>query len=131
GDGTTSLMGHPYHSYTEPGVYTVSLTATLDNCSVTVTTTLDVTFPTGVAAHEGTGVRVCGGREAVVVGHGPGGGRLRIEGFDAAGRLWFAKDYAAVPGQILVPARDIAAGVWIVRLTRDGLQRSYPVPMMR
>ncbi|MEP7263466.1 MAG: PKD domain-containing protein [Bacteroidota bacterium] len=44
GDGTTDTTANPIHTYTTPGVYTVSLTATISICSNTKTTANLVTI---------------------------------------------------------------------------------------
>ncbi len=44
GDGTSSTLGSPSHTYTSAGTYTVILTGTLGNCSSSDTITINVGF---------------------------------------------------------------------------------------
>jgi len=131
GDGTTSAEASPVHSFTAPGEYVVSLTATLGECSVTTTTFVVVTFSTGVNDLSEVEARVWGGRGTIIVEHGYEGGLLGIDVMDASGRHWYAKTHAAVPGRITIPADDLATGVWFVRLTHEGRQQTFRVPLVR
>ncbi|MCW5899875.1 MAG: PKD domain-containing protein [Flavobacteriales bacterium] len=131
GDGTTSTEAEPEHTYTLPGIYTVTLTATLGDCSTSISTTVDVTFTTDVGSLGDVAIRVWGAQESFVVEHGFEGGLLDIEVIDATGRVWYAQGHPAVSGRIIVPAGGIAPGVWLVRLAHDGRQATFRVPLLR
>lgn len=45
GDGTSSTEQNPYHTYSQPGVYTVSLTITADSCNSMIAFELDTNDP--------------------------------------------------------------------------------------
>ena len=47
GDGSTSTEQNPYHVYTQPGVYTVSLTIQADSCNSIVSFEIDTNNPFG------------------------------------------------------------------------------------
>jgi len=43
----------------------------------------------------------------------------------------YTQQSSAAPGRTLVPARGLASGVWFVRLTHNGAQESFRVPVVR
>ncbi|MDD3877620.1 MAG: PKD domain-containing protein [Bacteroidales bacterium] len=68
GDGTTSTLQNPSHTYTSPGTYTVTLTAGSVGCTTSTTQTLNV-FPSPVA-NAGTNQTICIGQSANLTASG-------------------------------------------------------------
>ncbi len=132
GDGTTATGAHVMHTYGAPGTYTVGLTATLDDCTVTATTSVVVGASTGIGTHAAEAVQVWHDGGHFVVEHGlDHGGTLTIEVLDATGRLHATAGTVARPGRVLVPAQGLAAGVWFVRISDADRQHTVRVPVLR
>jgi len=68
GDGTTSTVQNPSHTYTTPGTYTVTLTASSLGCPGTTTQTVNV-FPLPVA-EAGPNQAICAGQSANLTASG-------------------------------------------------------------
>lgn len=132
GDGNTATGAYAVHTYTAPGSYTVTLTATLDECTMTTTTTVAVSMSTGIATHTAQSLNVWHNGGQFVVDHGyDHAGQLLIDVLDATGRLHATVNAAARPGRVLIPAEGLNSGIWFVRITSAGEQRTVRVPLTR
>ena len=73
-------------------------------------------------------------RNGAIAAIGPNLSRDTTEGtevIDATGRLHMQKQVPAGPGQVLLPNSNLNTGVWFVRITNNGEQKSYRVPLVR
>ena len=131
GDGTTSNDENPEHSYTMPGLYTVTLVVSYGECSDMSTFEIAVELSTGITEVPTNTVRAWVANGGFVIEHDYEQGSLTIEVLDASGRLVSTNTHAAAPGQILLPGTGLAPGIWTLRLTNDHEQRTIRVPLMR
>lgn len=131
GDGNTSSDMEAVHSYALPGLYTVTLTVFGGACEDSFQQDVVVQVSTSVASHTAVGTSVWSTTEHFVIQHGMDKGSLLIEVIDATGRLHMQKQLAASPGQVLLPNSSLSTGVWFVRITNNGEQKSYRVPLVR
>ena len=133
GDGNTSSEMAPAHSWTLPGVYTVTLTVTSGLCTVTTTVDITVDLNTGVTnVASSTPTHVWGTTQWIFVEHGySSSDPLFIEVLDATGRLQNQRKVAAAPGRITLPAEGLSTGVWFVRLTCGDATETFRVPVVR
>ncbi|HRN36634.1 MAG TPA: PKD domain-containing protein, partial [Flavobacteriales bacterium] len=127
GDGTTSTESDPAHTYTMPGTYNVSLTATGGECSFT--TTLDITVETSTAVHAvdpAGNLAVWATPDHLIVLHPFGIAPVDVDVYDALGRSAITK-----PERITLDGRSLNTGVWFVRVTSGDVQRTFRVPLVR
>ncbi|MEZ4756541.1 MAG: PKD domain-containing protein [Flavobacteriales bacterium] len=131
GDGTVSSEAAPVHTYALPGVYTVTLVVTYGDCSDATTFEVTVEQNVGVtAAAPVLDLRAWAMAENIVVAHSLEGA-VRIELLDATGRLHRQLTSATGPGTLLVPGNGLSNGIWFLRVTHAGQQRTLRVPLMR
>jgi PKD repeat protein/subtilisin-like proprotein convertase family protein len=131
GDGTTSNDENPEHSYSIPGLYTVTLVVSYGDCSDISTFEIAVELSTGITEVPTNTVRAWVANGGFVIEHNYDRGYLTVEVLDASGRLVSTNTYAAAPGQVLLPGTGLAPGIWTLRLTNDQEQRTIRVPLMR
>ncbi len=116
GDGNTSEEEMPAHSYALPGTYTVGLTVSDGNCSSMATTTVEVEGSTGVADVQEQPVRAWVRDADIVVDYTPVAGMVRVELYDARGRLVLDQLSSAAAGRTVL--RSVrGAGIWNLRVT--------------
>ncbi len=130
GDGSTSVLETPVHSYGLPGTYEVALTVTGGDCSDRTTTSVEVEQTTGVVELTSNSLRAWAGADGFVVEHAFDRGNLMIDVLDATGRLVRTMTVPAMPGQVLVQA-GLSAGIWNLRITHGGGQHTLRVPVLR
>jgi hypothetical protein len=131
GDGATSSAEAPVHTYTLPGTHTVTLVATFGDCSDTVTTEVTVEQNVGLTTlADGVELNAMATAEHILLVHDLDG-PLHVELLDANGRLHRAYTSAAGPGTLRLPCEGLADGLWFVRVTHAGVQRTLRVPLVR
>lgn len=131
GDGITSSEESPVHTYAMPGIHTVTLVATFGDCSDTVTTEVTVEQNVGlVSLEKGSMPRAWATMEHIVLVHDLDG-PLHIELLDANGRLHRTYNSTAGAGTVRLPATGLTDGLWFVRVTHAGAQRTLRVPLVR
>jgi PKD repeat protein len=131
GDGTTSTDPAPVHTYTLPGVYTVTLVVTFGDCSDETSFEVTVEQNVGVTpVVSGSTLRAWAMAEHIAVEHSLEG-LVRIELMDATGRLHRQLSSSTGAGTILVPSNGLTNGVWFLRVTHQGEQRTLRVPVLR
>jgi tRNA G37 N-methylase TrmD len=132
GDDTVLGDLHPVHTYTMPGMYTVTLTTAAGACEEQAVAQVVVQAATGIRSLEANNHRVWSDGAHFVVDHEFTGGQvLHVEVLDATGKLHVQQAYSDGPGRVLVPASSLPNGVWFVRLTHNGVQHTQRVPLMR
>lgn len=132
GDGSTSNESEPVHLYTEAGNYTVTLTATNGECSVTATGNVEVAGPTGIAAHEQLPVNAwVDGDRFRMEWSVPGITGLKAEVMDATGKVVMGRTGAGSVGRMSVPAGALPAGVYFMRVTAGSTQHTFKLPLAR
>ena len=132
GDGSTNTDSDPAHTYTMPGTYTVSLTATGGDCSYT--TTMEVTVEIGTAVTAAGAHRelaVWATPDHLIVLHPFGIAPVDVDVYDATGRLVLGRSAITKPERITLDGRSLNTGVWFVRVTSGDVQRTFRVPLVR
>ena len=128
GDGNTSNITGPLHSYSKKGTYTVTLTVSDGNC--TYTSSQDITISDNVAVDpplEATSVRFhpnpSNGNISLII-EGEGAGRYDFSLINISGQEVFSqeisKNHHKTILQISMP--DVPAGLYLIRLKGDDLQ---------
>ncbi|MBS1943349.1 MAG: PKD domain-containing protein, partial [Bacteroidetes bacterium] len=132
GDGTTGTDSDPAHTYTMPGTYTVSLTATGGDCSYTTTMDITVEIGTAVAAVDGANnLAVWATQDHLVIAHPFGSAPVDVDVYDATGRLALGRSAISHPERFTLDDRSLNTGVWFVRVTSGEVQRTFRVPLVR
>ncbi|MBL7952236.1 MAG: lamin tail domain-containing protein [Flavobacteriales bacterium] len=133
GDESTSTEAAPTHSWSTPGTYTVVLTMDNGFCTSTWTTSVVVEMSTGIApVNSATALNAWYANDKFVVEHGFNNGEaVVVEVLDATGRLHLTRKAAGVPARITLPADGLSTGVWFVRVSNAGSQRTVRVPLVR
>ncbi len=131
GDGTISSEEAPVHTYALPGTYAVTLVATYGDCSDTASTEVTVEQNVGLTAlEEGVVLNAWATAEHIVLVHDLDG-PLAIDLLDANGRLHRSFNSAAGAGTVRLPSGSLSDGLWFVRVTHAGVQRTLRVPLVR
>ncbi len=133
GDTNTSDEAAPVHTWTVPGTYTVTLTVDNGNCTATWTTSVVVEMSTSIAPVSATStLNAWFANDKFVVEHSFSNGEaVVVDVLDATGRLHLTRKAAGVPARINLPADGLATGVWFVRVSNAGTQRTMRVPLVR
>lgn len=131
GDGFTSTEPAPVHAYMQPGVYTVTLVVTFGDCSDEASFEVTVDQNVGVdMIVSGSTLRAWAMAEHIALEHSLEG-PVRIELMDATGRLHRQLGSSVGAGTVLIPSSDLTNGVWFLRVTHQGEQRTLRVPVLR
>lgn len=142
GDGATSTEQNPFHTYTEPGVYTVTLSIVADSCNSTISFDLDTTDPffrfggnggvlglaTGatdtkeVTAFEGARMYPNpASDEATLAFTSRESAAYELRVTDVSGQtvLRQQQEAAAGPNAVRVPLTDLKPGIYLVQLRSE------------
>jgi PKD repeat protein len=131
GDGTNSNEEAPVHTYALPGTYTVTLVATYGDCSDNASIEVSVEQNVGLISLEaGTLLNAWATAEHIVLVHDLDG-PLLVELLDANGRVHRMSNSAAGAGTVRLPSGGLSDGLWFVRVTHAGAQRTLRVPLVR
>ncbi len=131
GDGYFSNEVAPEHSYTLPGTYMVTLTVHNGDCSDTHSLAVVVDMSTGITDGSAQEAQVWNDGDRFVIDHSFEGGMLQIAVLDAAGRTHLEHSITAAPGRVVLPSTELGSGIWLVRITSEGQQHTYRVPLLR
>jgi PKD repeat protein len=133
GDGNTSTMNNPVHTYAAPGTYAVKLTST-NPCSNT-SKTVNVTLVSNTAERVGLdAVRILpnpnNGKFEVAISNSSKALDLRLQLFDAAGRLVTERNIGKLTqGTTTISFNDLQlpSGTYQLSLASDKGTASFPV----
>lgn len=132
GDGTGSTDTEPIHTYTVPGVYTVTLTVTLDGCTAVSTQEVVVDVNTGIAPVADDLARVWLDDQHVVVDLlQQRADEVVITVLDGAGRVVAERRARMSSTRERIPVDHVAGGVILVRLLTADQGRTYKLPLAR
>ncbi|MBK6628809.1 MAG: PKD domain-containing protein [Flavobacteriales bacterium] len=132
GDGTGSTDTEPTHTYTVPGVYTVTLTVTLDGCTAVSTQEVVVDVNTGIAPVADDLARVWLDDQHVVVDlQQQRADEVVITVLDGAGRVVAERRARMSSTRERIPVDHVAGGVILVRLLTADQGRTYKLPLAR
>jgi hypothetical protein len=131
GDGTVSSEEAPVHTYALPGVYAVTLVVTYGECGDTASTEVAVEQNVGLTSlNEGAALNAWATAEHIMLVHDLDG-PFHVELLDANGRLHRTFNSTAGEGSVRLPAGGLSDGLWFVRVTHAGAQRTLRVPLVR
>ena len=132
GDGAM-LSGISFgYMYGVPGVYTVTLTAIRGMCETSSSQQVFVGEATSVAEHAMGDLNIWHDGSDIQVMHGIDNGQnVVVEVLDATGRLHITANGAGTPGTIRIPAAQLTAGIWFVRLSNGNDQHTGRVIITR
>ncbi|MBL0034695.1 MAG: PKD domain-containing protein [Flavobacteriales bacterium] len=132
GDGTIVTDAEPQHSYTLPGLYTVTLTVEDGDCSAMTVGEVSVNTSTGVAPISTSGLLAWSeGNQFVVQWQVEGAGAVQVDVLDATGR-WIAQHRAqGSMGRMNVEGQELPSGIYFLRVTAGQDQRTFRVPLVR
>ncbi|MFN3917877.1 MAG: PKD domain-containing protein [Flavobacteriales bacterium] len=132
GDGNTSTLPNPSHTYAGTGVYTVILTGYLGNCSLTDTITIVVADPNNIDEFSFS--------DLINIYPNPSEGQfyielkdntneeIKIEVFNGIGQLVYNKVIGNYSNQkALIDIHQHAKGLYLVRLTAGQNSGSKPI----
>lgn len=133
GDVATSDESDPSHAYSDPGIYTVSLTVQGAGC--TVVHSVDVNVQLGTSINDAIPFRPNNAwlqNEHIIVEHNFDHGEMvLIEVLDATGKLHMERQFAGTPGRILLPAQTLRDGIWFVRIVSGSERQTFKIPLVR
>lgn len=116
GDGTGSTEVSPVHTYTVPGLYTVQLTVSNGTCSSTSTHEVAVESTTAVVEATVEELRAWAREGDIVVDHPRAPGSIRVEVFDAGGRLVIDQRSSGAAGRTVIRSVE-GTGIFTLRIT--------------
>lgn len=132
GDGTTSTENEPVYTYSEVGTFTVTLTTMLDGCEAIASQDLSVVDATGMASATSAGLSAwTEGAQFIVQWQTAGADGIRAEVVDAAGRKLIERSAKGSSGRVAIPASELPAGVYNVRVFQGDAQRTFKLPVVR
>ncbi|MFZ1694700.1 MAG: PKD domain-containing protein [Flavobacteriales bacterium] len=127
GDGSTSDAPDCEHSYELPGTYQVVLTVEHQGCTATDQIEVVVETTTGLRDARDNGLTAWFAHDHIVIDYDRESATpVRIEVLNTAGQLHATHRATGVRGRILIPAADLAAGAWVMRITDDKGARALP-----
>jgi PKD repeat protein len=132
GDGGTSTDAQPTHAYAQPGTYTVSLTASLNDCEAVATTLVEVEGADGIGETSPINVAVFVQADRIMVTWAETDQPLNAELFSASGSsVSPAQRSLNSNSPMYVSTSGLPAGGYILRVWNSTALRSYLVPLTR
>ncbi|MBK9540102.1 MAG: PKD domain-containing protein [Flavobacteriales bacterium] len=132
GDGSGSTDNEPIHSYTLPGIYTVTLTVNENGCEAVITGEIIVDMSTGVQGITDGLARVWLQNDEVVVDlHQEQADEVLITVLDAQGRKVAERRTRITEGRERIPVGHVAQGVILVQLLKGDHGRTFKLPLTR
>ncbi|MBK6775374.1 MAG: PKD domain-containing protein [Flavobacteriales bacterium] len=130
GDGGTSADVQPTHAYSQPGIYTVSLTANLNGCEALASTLVEVEDANAVGEISPVDVAVFVQADRIMVTCAETDQPLNAELFSASGRsVSPAQRSLNSNSPMYVSTSGLPAGGYILRVWNSTALRSFLVPL--
>ncbi len=124
GDGNSSTLANPVHTYAMPGVYTAMLTVSDGNCTTEFTRIIDFTSGSNTLHQDLYTVELSPNPAAEtaqlrLLGE-PGGQFLRVTLFSTDGRLVLDQRFGAGKGAVLpLDLKGLAAGLYVLKVEAE------------
>lgn len=132
GDGNSSTDTEPVHTYTLPGIFTVTLTVTVDGCTAVSSQQVVVDVSTGIVPTTDELARVwLDGQHVVVDLQQQRADEVVITVLDAAGRVVAERRTGMGTTRERIAVDHVAQGVIFVRLRTADQSRTYKLPLTR
>ncbi|MEZ4738034.1 MAG: PKD domain-containing protein [Flavobacteriales bacterium] len=132
GDGATSSAAEPVHSYTLPGLYTVTLTVDDGDCASTTTIEISVESTTGLATIVGPRYNAWVSGDQFIIDHAFDNGEpVLVRIFSTAGQLVQEHRFAGHPARLTLSNSELANGVWLVRVSNGNNARTFSLPVVK
>ena len=120
------------HSWSEPGIYTVSLIATDGVCSDEFTMDLSVDAATITASiMASSSFTAWATQTEIVILHPFGQQPVQVSVLDAIGRVIIDIPKLVESDRIEIPDAALSPGIWFVRITSNEVQHTFRVPLIR
>ena len=131
GDGTSSTLAEPMHSYAREGVYRVDLIASNGSCSSSSTMELEVRGSQSISAVDlDAGISTwTNGNSFFVEWSRANDGVVQVGLYDLEGRLMAQQQRSGGQGVLAMSAEGLANGAYIIRVTMDGIDHNFKVPL--
>ena len=131
GDGSTSNAFEPTHTYDQPGIYTVILTADDGTCAATASLELIVETSTGLATIVGHTLNAWVSGEFITIDHTfTNGDPILVRILSTNGQLAQEHRFAAAPARLTLPTAELATGIWLVRISNGPNVRTFSLPVL-
>ena len=131
GDGETSTDLEPTHSYSLPGVYTITLTVDDGDCTSTTTLDLSVESTTGLPTLEGRTLNAWVSGDQIIVDHNFNQNEaVLVRIISTSGQLVQEHRFAGQPARLALPTEDLATGIWLVRVSSGNNARTFSLPVL-
>ncbi|MBK8340737.1 MAG: PKD domain-containing protein [Flavobacteriales bacterium] len=132
GDGNGSTDNEPIHTYTLPGIYTVTLTVNENGCVAVTTQEVIVDMSTGVQQLTSDLAQVWLQQDEVVVElHQEQADEVLITVLDAQGRKVAERRTRITGGYERIPVGHVAQGVILIQLLKGDQGRTFKLPLTR
>ncbi|MEO8067620.1 MAG: PKD domain-containing protein [Flavobacteriales bacterium] len=132
GDGSNSSHAEPVHQYSDPGLYTVSLTASLSDCHAEATSLIEVQAATGIAEEQAINVAVFIQPDRIMITWPEADQALSAELFSASGRSVAPTQRSLNSNSpMYISTIGLPPGGYVLRVWNSAAMRSYMVPLAR
>ncbi len=128
GDGATSEQAAPWHSYMQPGDYTVTLILFDEDCDRTLSTSVSVGMATSIHAAATDGPRAWSSGEALVL-EGAMPHDLHLHVYDATGRTIHTGRVPAHTTRHEIPTHGWTSGIYFLNASTVWQQWTYTLPV--
>ncbi|MFZ1688049.1 MAG: PKD domain-containing protein [Flavobacteriales bacterium] len=132
GDGGSSTDMQPTHSYSQPGLYTVTLTVSMNGCDATTATVIEVESADGVAEMNAIDAAVIIQTDRIMITWPDADQALNAELFSASGRsVSPAQRSLNSNSPMYISTTGLPPGGYVLRIWNSTAMRSYMVPLAR